>query len=195
MMMTTSHADRRNAGQKERVYTLDGAELVVTEDDSVKRRLPLADIVQVRLAIEMAGADSQIVCRISDREDTEIVIGSRSWAGVGVYEQRADTFSAFLTALHKALEPRWGEIRFLEGQSMAFMATMFILGLVLAALGGGFFVLLTLVQGKVLGWGALPFFGIGFWLAAMFRPRGPKTYDPAIYTQPSKREQAAEAAQ
>ena len=192
--MTVSHADRRNAGQKERVYTLQGEDLIVAEGESLTRRLALEEVVQLRLAIEMAGADSQIVCRLTDRAGGEITIGSRSWTGVGVYEQRADTFSAFLTALHEALQPRWEEIRFLEGQSLAFMTAMFALGLALAALGAGGFVWFTLVQGQILGWGAAPFAAIGAWLALMFRPRAPKTYDPAIYVKPKAREQAAEKA-
>ena len=179
------HLDRRNAASAERAYSVEDDALVIREGDAVKRRIALAEIVEVRLLVEMAGTGSQIVCRIRDGQDEAAVFGSASWAGPGDWTMNALTFRDLLKTLHQALEPRWAEIRFREGQSLGFTLIMFALGAILAAMGLFFFVYLAIIEENMAGWAGLGAAALGGYLALLFQPRRPKAYDPAVYARPA----------
>lgn len=179
-MTGTSYSDRRNAAAKEQLIALESKRISVSEQGALKRAITFDDITEVRLGVEMAGRDSQVVCRITAADGTIIVFGSRSWQSLGQWENRAVGFRDFNTALHRALLPYAATIRFIEGQPFWFGFFMSGLGLILALLGGGFaFYLLR--DENLIGFGGIPGFLIGLYLAWMFRPRAQKTYDPALY--------------
>lgn len=179
-MTGTSYSDRRNAAAKEQLIALESNRISVSEQGALKRAIAFDDITEVRLGVEMAGRDSQVVCRITAADGTIIVFGSRSWQSLGQWENRAVGFRDFNTALHRALLPYAATIRFIEGQPLWFGFVMSGLGLMLALLGGGFALFLLLDENPV-GFGGLPGLIIGLYLAWMFRPRPQKPYDPRLY--------------
>lgn len=179
-MTEPTYSDRRNATSPEQCITLESGRISVSMDGILKRAIPFGEITEVRLGVEMAGQDSQVVCRITGASGTRIAFGSRSWTSVGQWENRAGHFREFNTALHKALLPHATTIRFLEGQPLWFGFVMCGLGLLMALLGGGF-ALYLLWDDNLIGFGGVPGLVIGLYLAWMFRPRAPKPYDPALY--------------
>lgn len=181
-MAGTQHIDRRNAASKTCLYTVEAGELrVETEDGELIRQVALDQVREVRLAIEMAGQESQIVCRLKPETGAPVIVGSRSWQAPGQWRNRADSFGEMLRDLHLALEPHDGQIRYLEGQTLAFMMIMFGLGLALTVLGVFFFVVLFVMQQNPAGLFLLPVMLLGGWLARLFWPRPPRSYDPDAY--------------
>lgn len=179
-MTEPTYSDRRNATSPEQFITLESGRISVSMDGKLKRAIAIDEIAEVRLGVEMAGRDSQVVCRITANDGTQIVFGSRSWKSVGLWENRADRFLEFNTALHRALLPHAASIRFIEGQPLWFGFVMCGLGILMALLGGGF-ALYLLWDDNLIGFGGVPGLIIGLYLAWMFRPRAPKPYNPALY--------------
>lgn len=177
--------DRRNAASKTCLYGIEADRLTVSDEDGTHLvDLPYDRISEVRLAVEMAGQESQIVCRLKTADGQQLAVGSRLWQGPGLWKNQADSFNAWLRALHAALEPHEAQIRYLEGQTLGFMLIMFALGMLLAVMGAGFLVLLVFAQQNPSGLFLIPVALLGGWLARMFWPRAPKTYDPATYRTP-----------
>ena len=186
-MTTTEHRDRRNTASPVRVYSLSGDTLVWTDANGSRiGEMAAADIRQVRLGFEMAGRDSQIVCRVTDADGREVVFGSMRWSGVGQWEMAADTFRDLLGELHAALLPHRDTIRFIEGSSMGFMIAMFVLGLALTAVSLFFFVLLVLIREQRSGLFLIGGILAGGWLSRVFWPRGPKPYEPEKFAAGAK---------
>lgn len=186
-MSASEHRDRRSAATPVRIFSLTDAALVWRgEDGNVPDgQVELTDIAQVRLSVEMAGQQSQVVCRVTDTQGEETVFGSMRWAGVGHWEPAADTFSALLRDLHLALLPYRDGIRFIEGSSMVFLFVMFSLGLALTGVSLFFFALLFLVREQASGLFLIAGVVAGVWLTRLFWPRGPKPYDPETYARPA----------
>jgi len=183
-MTETRHPDRRNLGTKPTLTWVEGDALVQSDDaGTILHRFSFDAIADVRLAVEMAGQTSQVVCRVRNHDKQEIVFGSMTFKGPGVFEGRYETFSALLRELHVALLPHRDRIRFLEGQSMAFMITMFALGALILAMGIFFFIVLFLQQENPMGLGMIAVIAGGVWLVRLFWPRGPKAYDPETYAR------------
>lgn len=177
-----SHQDRRNLGtQPTRTY-FDGNALIQEHaDGGILHSFQLEDIRQVRLAVEMAGQASQVVCRVSDDKDRELAFGSMEFKSPGVWENRVDSFKPLLGELHERLEPHDGQVRFLEGQSTAFLLAMTILGGALAGISAFFLVYMLLVREERSAIFLIAPVILGGWLMRAFWPRGPKSYDPALY--------------
>lgn len=139
-------------------------------------------VTSVRLSIEMAGRDTQIVCRVSGPSGAKVVFGSKRWTGPGQWTEQARDFQMFLAGLHAALKPRWDQITFREGQSLAFKGVVFASALILTGTGvliGGW----MLLADNPAGLFALVPIVAGAWLAVLFRPVRPKAYDPAAYAR------------
>lgn len=186
-MSASEHRDRRNAATPARIFSLSEAALVWRGEgeNAPGGQVELTDIAQVRLSVEMAGQQSQVVCRVTDTQGDETVFGSMRWAGVGHWEPAADTFSALLRDLHLALLPYRDGIRFIEGSSMVFLFVMFGLGLALTGISLFFFALLFLVREQASGLFLIAGVVAGVWLTRLFWPRGPKPYDPETYARPA----------
>ena len=181
-MSSVRHPDRRNLGTKPTVTWLEENALVQTlEDGTPVHSFALADIRRVRLAAEMAGQTSQVVLRITNAAGEEMVFGSMSFVSAGVFRGEYETFRALLTGLHEALLPHRDQVEFVEGQSLAFMITMFVLGGLIAVMGAIFFVVLFLMQENAYGLFLIPVALMGAGLMRMFWPRGPQPYDPEKY--------------
>ncbi len=184
-MTAASYTDRRNAASPDQCVSLESERISVSEAGKLKRAIRFEDIVEVRLGVEMAGRDSQVVCRIRASDGTLIVFGSRAWVSVGAWKNQAGDFREFNTALHRALLPYRDGIAFIEGQPLWFGFVMAGLGLLIAALGAGFAIYL-LLDDKPLGLGGIPGVIIGLYIAWMFKPRAPQPYDPELYAEPAQ---------
>ncbi|OLF75496.1 hypothetical protein AWH62_06680 [Maricaulis sp. W15] len=182
-MDTATLIDRRNAGTPLRNFSVDSQAITWRDgEDGPQHSLALTDVRQVRLAVEMAGQNSQVVCRVSASDGREIAFGSMRWAGIGQWEANARDFRDFLRVLHGGLADQTGPIRYVEGASMAFLAVMTALGGGVALIGAGFFIKLFLVDENAIGLVLIPAIALGVWLMRLFWPRAAKAYDPAIYT-------------
>ena len=108
-MDTATLIDRRNAGTPLRNFSVDSQAITWRDgEDGPQHSLALADVRQVRLAVEMAGQNSQVVCRVSASDGREIAFGSMRWAGIGQWEANARDFRDFLRALHVGLDDQAG---------------------------------------------------------------------------------------
>lgn len=193
-MSSVRHPDRRNLGTKPTFTWLEQGALVQTlEDGSPVHHFALEDIRHVRLAAEMAGQTSQVVLRVTNSAGDEMVFGSMTFVSPGVFRGEYETFRALLTGLHEALLPHREAVEFVEGQSMAFMITMFILGSLIAVMGAVFFVVLFLLQENAYGLFLIPVTLMGGGLMRMFWPRGPQAYDPEKYISESDFDRSATA--
>ncbi|WP_421789505.1 hypothetical protein [Hyphobacterium sp.] len=180
-MSSATYTDRRNAASAEQTISIEAERISVAENGTRKRAIRFDEITQIRLGVEMAGRDSQVVCRIAGHDGTRIVFGSRAWKSVGVWHNQADTFRNFNTALHQALMPFRDGIEFVEGQPLWFGYAMSAMGLAIALLGFGFATYLALEENPI--WlGGVPGGLLGLYIAWMFRPRAPQPYDPELYT-------------
>lgn len=150
--------------------------LELHEAGRLVRRLAFDHLEQVRLSVELAGQQTQVVCRASGPAG-EIAFGSRRADGLG-YCDAALEFRAVLTALHVALEPRWDSVAFVEGQSTRFRLIMAAAGAGLAILAVVFSLEMFDRNAALLAFAGAPFAVGGCWLAWMFRPGRPTPYDP-----------------
>jgi hypothetical protein len=179
-MSGETYIDRRGATSADQIITLESNRVSVSEDGKIRRAIAFDEICEVRLGVEMAGRDSQIVCRISARDGTRITFGSRKWKSVGEWENRADLFRDFNAALHAKLQVRAGQINFLEGHPLWVGFVLSGLGLLISVLGGAI-ALYMLWDDNLIGLGGIPGMIIGLYLAWMFRPRPPQPYEPSRY--------------
>lgn len=169
--------DRRSAFGPDQRVILHADRLESWTDDQLGRRMALEAITQVRLSVEIAGQDKQVVCRVSGLSG-EIAFGSRR-ARTGGHDDNVTEFQTLMVALHRALEPRFDAVSFVEGQSLGFRLIMAGLGAAMAALAIGFMAWFALVQqSALLAVAGFPFALIGGSLAWVFRPMRPLPYDP-----------------
>ncbi|MCP2671862.1 hypothetical protein NHF40_13065 [Maricaulaceae bacterium EIL42A08] len=170
-------SDRRNPLSPEQALVLHPDRLECWTDNSLTRRIDLGAVTQVRLAVEMAGQDKQVVCRVTGPQG-EIVFGSRR-ANKGAFDDNVVEFQALMVALHTALKPRFEEVAFVEGQSLGFRLIMAGLGVIMAAAALfviGWFAIVE--ESALLAFAGFPFLLIGGSLAWVFRPMRPLPYDP-----------------
>ncbi|MCR9129187.1 MAG: hypothetical protein NXI12_06670 [Alphaproteobacteria bacterium] len=169
--------DRRNPLSPEKRLQLFEDRLECWTGETLERRIALDQVTQVRLAVEMAGTLTQVVCRVTGPSG-EIVFGSRK-ASNGAFGDNAAEFTPFLVAVHRALAPRAEAVRFVEGQSMGFRLIMSGMGLIMALIAAaiiGYFLIEE--ESAMLAFAGFPFLLIGGYLAWVFRPAGPVKYDP-----------------
>lgn len=169
--------DRRNPLSAEKRLAVFSDRIECWAGETLERRIALDDVSQVRLAVEMAGSTTQVVCRVTGPAG-EIVFGSRQSQN-GAFADNAAEFTPVLVALHRALEPRYGDVSFVEGQSLSFRLILSGLGLVMALIAAaiiGYFLLVE--ESAMLAFAGFPFLLIGGYLAWVFKPAGPVKYDP-----------------
>ena len=171
-------SDRRNLLSPERVIVLHRDRLEAWTGRALAQRLPLSAVTTVRLSVEVAGAQTQVVCHVQTR-DSEIAFGSRKAVG-GEFADNAGQFKPLLVAVHQALAPRYDAVSFVEGQSLTLRLVVSGLGLTMAAGALGVIAFFLMVQqSAMLAVVGFPFLAIGGYLAWVFRPASPVAYDPA----------------
>jgi hypothetical protein len=144
---------------------------------SLERRILLDQVQEVRMAVEPAGPDGRVVCRVTGPSG-EITFSSRRAEGAGWADTVLD-FQRLLVALHKQLAPRGAAVRYVEGQSLKFRLIMSGTGLAILSAALGFSAYMVLGQGNiVLAFAGGPFVLVGAALAWAFRPGRPAVYDP-----------------
>ena len=91
---------------------------ITHEIGTVRNVLPLAEVASVALAYEPSRADlARYTCTITGRRGHVVQLQSTSYRGVADFVSQADAYRAFVLALHRALLPRAGEVRFGTGVS------------------------------------------------------------------------------
>lgn len=171
-------SDRRGAHGPAREIVLTGDRLEVIEQGRIAHRLGLSNVRSIRLSVDMAGRDTQVVARVRGKA-TEIVFGSRSYVAPGRWANNAVEFRRMLLEIHRALTPRRQEIRFVEGHTLGLRVAIFTLGNAMALAGFLFGWYMSEVrQSGMLALAALPFVIIGGYLAWVFRPGVPVPYNP-----------------
>lgn len=171
-------SDRRGAQGKPREIVLTQDRLEVIEQGRIVHRLALSDVKSVRLSVDMAGSETQVVARVRSKA-SEIVFGSRAYAGPGLWTNNAAGYRRMLLEIHRALAPRKTQIRFVEGHTLGLRVAIFGLGGAMALAGVLFAWYMTEVrQSTMLAFAALPFVVIGGYLAWVFRPGVPLPYNP-----------------
>lgn len=170
--------DRRSSLGKPARITLYEDRIEQVENGRLVHRIALDHIKQVRLSIEMAGQDTQIVCRISSSSN-QITVGSRSYISPGVWDNNAINYRTFVLLLHQLLRKCEQDVRYLEGQSLGFRLILSTLGGIIAGLAIIFaWHMITERDRPMLALAALPGLVIGGYLAWVFRPAVPLPYDP-----------------
>lgn len=171
-------SDRRNPIRPGRDVILYADRIEWVEGDKLERRLTLDAISSVRLSVELAGQQSQVVCRVSGASG-EIVFGSRKAVSPGVWEDNALEFQTLLVRVHESLRPRFDAVRFTEGQTLSFRLLMGGIGVVMTSMAVSYMGWMMLKeQSAMMALAGLPFAAIGGYLAYVFRPGRPVPYDP-----------------
>jgi hypothetical protein len=170
--------DQRNALRAARQIILYRDRIEWVEEGRLERRMALDAVTGVRLSVEMAGAQSQVVCRVSGPSG-EMLFGSRRAVSLSEWEDNALEFQTLLVALHKALRPRFDTVRFTEGQTLGSRLLLGGVGVVMASMAISYMAWMMLnEQSAMLALAGLPFAALGGYLAFAFRPGRPVPYDP-----------------
>ncbi|MEQ8404794.1 MAG: hypothetical protein RKE49_06840 [Oceanicaulis sp.] len=144
---------------------------------ALQRRIPLDQVREVRMAVEPAGPQRVVVCKVSGPSGEIAFSSLRAESGAWVDNLR--DFQRVLVALHKALSPRAGAVRFVEGQSLKFRLIMSGAGAAILAAALGYCVHMALIaENIVLAFAGAPFAVVGVALVVAFRPGRPAPYDP-----------------
>jgi len=170
--------DRRNPVTPAREVILFADRLEWEEAGRLERRIALDAVTSVRLSVELAGQQSQVVCRVQSGSG-EIVFGSRRAVKPGVWDDNALDFQTLLVRLHETLRPHFDTVRFTEGQTLGFRLLMGGIGIVMTSMAISYMGWMLLkAQSAMMALAGLPFAVIGGYLAFVFRPGRPVPYDP-----------------
>jgi hypothetical protein len=170
--------DQRNALRPARQIMLYADRIEWVEEGRLERRIALDAVNGVRLSVEMAGAQSQVVCRVTGPSG-EILFGSRRAVSLSDWEDNALEFQTLLVALHEALRPWFETVRFTEGQTLGSRLILGGVGVAMASMAISFIGWMLLnAQSAMLALAGLPFAALGGYLAFTFRPGRPVPYDP-----------------
>lgn len=170
--------DQRNALRPVRQIMLYADRIEWVEEGRLERRIALDAVNGVRLSVEMAGAQSQVVCRVSGPSG-EILFGSRRAVSLSDWQDNALEFQTLLVALHEALRPRFGTVRFTEGQTLGSRLILGGVGVAMTSMAISYMGWMMLnEQSAMLALAGLPFAALGGYLAFAFRPGRPVPYDP-----------------
>ncbi len=91
---------------------------ITHEIGAVHNLLPLAEVASVALAYAPSRADlARYTCTVTGRRGHVVQLQSTSYRGIADFASQADAYRAFVLALHHALLPRAGEVRFGTGVS------------------------------------------------------------------------------
>lgn len=170
--------DRRTATPARREVSLYPDRIEAVADGRIEQRIGLDDIDTVRISVEPAGRDIQILCRVHGAGRT-IAMGSLTRESAARWTPNALEFRRFVIALHETVRGR-GEIRFVEGAPLSARLPMCALA-VLVALAGLVFTgwMWAVRENAIMGIAGLFIAGGGFYAGWVFRPVKPVPYDPA----------------
>ncbi|MFW6413225.1 MAG: hypothetical protein ACOC0V_03740 [Oceanicaulis sp.] len=168
--------DRRSPIEPVREVAVHDDRIELSEDGALVRRLGFDTLTEVRLTVEMAGRETQVVCRASGPAG-EIAFGSRRAEGARFIDNAA-AFQHTLVALHKALKGR-RTVRFVEGQTLGFRLLITGAGALIAAAALVYTGYMLIVrESAILSLIGVPVILTGGALAVLFRPGRPQPYDP-----------------
>jgi len=172
--------DRRSAFAPARRVTLYDDRLEAAAQGAVRFRGRLGDVVEVRLNVEPAGRDAQVVCRLGFSDGRAFAFGSRSAQSPGRWSNNAVEFQAFTPALLSRLAAIAPDAVYEEGPRLSTRLALAAAGVALALGGLAFAGYMALErESALLALIGLPFTAMGVMIAVLFRPARPAPFDPA----------------
>ncbi len=173
-------SDRRGAFARPRRVRLYSDRLEVEEEGRLAARLSLTAVTELRLTVEPAGREAQVVARAFGPGGTKIAFGSLSAAGPGRWENNSAGFRSVAVALLEQLAAQETPTRCEEGPRLSTRLGLAGAGLALAIAGLGYLGWMAAVEeSAILAIIGLPFIALGAMLAWIFRPAPAQPFDPA----------------
>jgi hypothetical protein len=170
-------SDRRKAAPAPREVRLWPDMIETVRGCSLETRIALDHVRHVRISVEPAGREAQVVCRVRGPGAT-LSFGSLSREGISSWTNNAVNYRTFLIALLERVKDR-PDVRFLDGPSL--WSRLKISGIAaLAALSGlAFMVWMWADRGNpFMALAGLAVLAAGAYGAWVFRPRKAKRFDP-----------------
>lgn len=172
--------DRRGAFARPRRIRLYADRLEAEEDGRLAARLSLAAIAELRLTVEPAGRNAQVVARAFGPGGAKIAFGSLSAAGPGRWENNATAFRSVAVALLERLGAQEAQPRCEEGPRLSTRLGLAGAGLAIALAGLAYLGWMAAVEeSAILALIGLPFIAMGAMLGWTFRPAPARPFDPA----------------
>jgi len=176
--------DRRGAFAPEAALALYSDRIEVLRGGALAFRADLAALAELRLNVEPAGREVQIVCRMRFADGRSLAFGSRRAEGPGRWLNNAPAFQAFAPVLLARLAEQAPGAIYEEGPRRSTRMALAAAGLVMAAAGVAFTVYMALVrESAILALIGLPFTALGGAVVWVFRPVAPGPFDPADMAQ------------
>jgi hypothetical protein len=169
--------DRRKAASAAREVRLWPDMIETVTGGRLETRIALDHVRHVRISVEPAGREAQVVCRVRGQGVT-LSFGSLTRQGVSKWTNNAANYRTFLIAVLEAVKDRT-DVRFLDGPSL--WSRLKISGIAaLAALSGlGFMVWMWADRGNpLMALAGLAVLAAGAYGAWVFRPRKARRFDP-----------------
>jgi hypothetical protein len=184
--------DRRKPGTPAREVRLWPDMIETVSDGRLETRIALDHVRHVRISVEPAGREAQVVCRVRGRGVT-LSFGSLSRQGVSKWINNAANYRTFLIAVLDAVKDRT-DVRFLDGPSLWSRLKISGIAALVALSGLGFMVWMWAARGNpVMALAGLAVLAAGAYGAWVFRPRKARRFDPEEMIA-SLRAQAARSA-
>lgn len=155
---------------EERRFRLEGDVLSIFTPKQGEHRIPLAAVREVYLTFKQSKQRTYYGCRLTLSDRSTISLQHQHFAGIGSFEDRRASYVPFVVALHRALAPFRGKVRFHTGSMLGMIGAVF--GTVFFAAMVWFFVQWSSWLG--IGMGAV---GVLYCLSSISRSK-PREYDP-----------------
>jgi hypothetical protein len=135
---------RRSALEPARSFALHPGYIEVAGED-IHHYVPLTDVRQLHLRFVRTRQRDYHQCRVRVADGSVLFLQNVDYRGIAKFEKQSVAYSAFVTALHRALLPHRDQVIFRSGSATTYIATILavvILSLVLvASLTGGLWLL------------------------------------------------------
>lgn len=174
-----SYSQRLNQFTQPCTWELHEKGLIWTREDGFQNRIPFKNIKSVRLRYEPTRAETRrYALRIHDGR--EHVITNIHYKGIMDFENRSETFNAFVDAFHQALRKANPGVKYMAGSTpAAFVGNLLVSLFVLVVLAFiAFFLFTSGMYGIVLVKAAIILFYVPVMLIQL-KKNIPKSYDPA----------------
>lgn len=154
------YAFRKSAFEKEKTYALIKEGIEVTDHEGSKTLWKYLDIVQVKTSYGASKNNSFYQCVLKMANGTSLLLKSQHYRGIADFEDRNETYSAFVQGLHKLLALANPHVEYKKGIGLiGYIASMIIF--IVAGLFLPIFSIGALIAGSL-------FYGIVGILASLF---------------------------
>jgi hypothetical protein len=169
--------DRRKSGGGLREVQLWPDMIETVTGGHLETRIALDHVRHVRISVEPAGREAQVVCRVRGQGVT-LAFGSLTRQGVSKWTNNAVHYRAFLIALLERVKDRT-DVRFLDGPSLWSRLKICGIAMLVALSGLAFTIWMWADRGNpLMALAGLAVLGAGAYAAWVFRPRKARRFDP-----------------